>query len=164
LLASAEDARAWWEKHKDKSLLEMQVMVVDWIIGQGAERPAEFTDSEREYLKEFRDRLIGSQKPEKRGNYYSADREFRVRSSDRTTSRIQQGSSDEREADHVSRVMSCRLQWCPVSVLGRADDAGDDRSVAHRRPPASVGGGDRVTPHTLILGVVGGQDVHSQYD
>jgi hypothetical protein len=81
---SAEDAKAWWEKHKDKSLLEMQVMVVEWIIAQEAESPAEFTDSERKFLKKFRKQRIRTQKPKEGGNFYAEEREFRIRSSNGT--------------------------------------------------------------------------------
>lgn len=80
-LTSADDAKRWWQTNKDKSLLAMQVMVVDWIIAEEAKKPSDFTDGDRAYLAKFRADLIESHKPVTWGNYYSNEREFKVRSS-----------------------------------------------------------------------------------
>jgi hypothetical protein len=94
-LSTAEDAKKWWEKHKDKSLYAMQLMVVDWIIAEEAKKPDDFTRSERSYLKQFRNDLVKSGKPVEWGNYYSAERDFKVESSDATKDETKpQGDKD----------------------------------------------------------------------
>ena len=72
-LADQETAAEWLEEHKDKSLVEIQLMVINWIIEQESASPNDFTDREREYMQEIRDELVKSQKPRTRGNYHNDD-------------------------------------------------------------------------------------------
>lgn len=79
-LASAEDAKAWWEKHKDLSLHAMQLMVIEWVQAEETKRPKDFMDEERVYLEKLRNDLLTSGEAIKRGGYAATER-FRMRSS-----------------------------------------------------------------------------------
>jgi hypothetical protein len=72
-LGTAADAVKWHQKHKGKTLHQLQVMVIDWVIEQESKRPADFTDKERAELKGIRDELLKSGKPIDRGNYLGDD-------------------------------------------------------------------------------------------
>lgn len=72
-LADAKAAKRWLEEHKDKSLYEIQLMVVDWVIERESESPNDFTDKERDYMKEVREKLLDAKKPIAKGNYYMDD-------------------------------------------------------------------------------------------
>lgn len=66
-------ATRWLEEHKDKSLFEIQLMVIDWVIARESESPKDFTDEERAVMREIREKLVESKKPMTRGNYYMDD-------------------------------------------------------------------------------------------
>jgi hypothetical protein len=68
-LGSREAARQWWEKNKDKSLYQMQLEILDWVIAEEAKRPADFTDKEKQGVHEIRQKLVKSGKPLPPGNY-----------------------------------------------------------------------------------------------
>lgn len=72
-LANAKDADKWLEEHQGKSLFEIQLMVVDWIIDQESKNREDFTIEEIKYMREIREQLVQSKKPMTRGNYYSDD-------------------------------------------------------------------------------------------
>ena len=72
-LADQETAAEWLEEHKNKSLVEIQLMVINWIIEQESASPNDFTDRKRECMQKIRDELVKSQKPRTRGNYHSDD-------------------------------------------------------------------------------------------
>ena len=72
-LAEAKGAEKWFEEHKSKSLYEIQLKVVDWVVDRESENPKDFTDDEREYMKELRKKLLEVKKPMTRGNYYMDD-------------------------------------------------------------------------------------------
>lgn len=72
-LGDADSAHEWLERHKDKSLYDLQLMVLDWIIGEEAKRPGDFTDVERKELSELRKTLIENKTPISGGNYYMDD-------------------------------------------------------------------------------------------
>jgi hypothetical protein len=57
-LKSQKAARQWWEKHKDKTLSQMQLEVLDWVIAEEAKRRGDFTDEERRELQNFRKELL----------------------------------------------------------------------------------------------------------
>lgn len=72
-LADANDASKWFDEHKDKSLFEIQLMVVDWVIAQEDKSPHDFTAKELEAMRTVRTKLLETQKPITRGNYYMDD-------------------------------------------------------------------------------------------
>jgi hypothetical protein len=69
-LNSQEAAKAWWEKNKGKTLYQMQVEVVDWVIAEEAKRPGDFIEEEKQYLQKTREKLVDSGKPLPVGSYY----------------------------------------------------------------------------------------------
>ncbi len=75
-LGNQKDALAWCEKHKDKSLYEVQLMVLDWIIKTEAADPENYTDDERKALKEYRKKLVESKVPILRGHFLVNDIEY----------------------------------------------------------------------------------------
>ncbi len=74
-LKSAEDAKEWWENHKTKTLLELQVMVVEWVIAEEAKPSQDLTANELAYLNDFLKDLKLTQKAVTWGNYHTHDRE-----------------------------------------------------------------------------------------
>jgi hypothetical protein len=62
-LKSQNVARQWWEKHKDKTLAQMQREVLDWVIAEEAKRQGDFTDEERRELAGLRRKLGQGGKP-----------------------------------------------------------------------------------------------------
>src|SRR5262249_52744287 len=43
-LRTKKAAEQWWAKHKDKTLYQMQLEALDWVIAEEAKRPRDFTD------------------------------------------------------------------------------------------------------------------------
>lgn len=76
-LNSQEAAKAWWEKHKEKTLYQMQLEALDWIIAEEAKRPRDFTDNEKQALQKIRKKLVESGKPLPPGNYYANEISYR---------------------------------------------------------------------------------------
>jgi hypothetical protein len=72
-LASKEDAKKWHEKRKNKSLFEIQLEVLDWVIAEEAKVPKLYEDKEREFLQKTRKELVERKKPIARGHYYCID-------------------------------------------------------------------------------------------
>jgi hypothetical protein len=72
-LGSTDDAKTWCVKHKNKSLFEMQLMVIDWVIAQEGGHPADYTGGEKAHLNELREQLVTTQKPLDRGSYEAND-------------------------------------------------------------------------------------------
>jgi len=68
--ASKKAAAKWWEKHKDKTLCQIQLEALDWVIAEEAKRPRDFTDEERQELKQTRKKLVKSGKPSPTLNHY----------------------------------------------------------------------------------------------
>jgi hypothetical protein len=62
-LGSQESALKWWEKTKDKSLSQMQLEALDWVIAEEAKRPADFKDKEQGHLQALRKKLVEGGKP-----------------------------------------------------------------------------------------------------
>jgi hypothetical protein len=67
-LKSQKVARQWWKKHKDKTLRQMQLEVLDWVIAGEAKRPRDFTDAERRELQNLRKELVKGGKPLRLGS------------------------------------------------------------------------------------------------
>lgn len=59
-LDNPKSAAKWWESRQKKSLRELQIETLEWVIAEEAKRPKDYIDEEREYLssvlKELRDR------------------------------------------------------------------------------------------------------------
>lgn len=72
-LADAKQAKNWIEEHNGKSLYEIQLMVVDWVIKRESENPKDFTNDEREAMQVIRKRLLGTKKPVTSGIYFRDD-------------------------------------------------------------------------------------------
>jgi hypothetical protein len=56
-------AGAWWEEHKMKTVRELQITVVDWIIVEEAKTPDKFPETEKSALREKQIILRASDKP-----------------------------------------------------------------------------------------------------
>ena len=74
-LATPKDAGKWYEEHKNKTLFEMQLMIVEWVIEQESKSPTNFLEKEHKEVRRIRDQLKKAAKPIDRGNYYSEDTE-----------------------------------------------------------------------------------------
>jgi hypothetical protein len=72
-LSSQKAARKWWEKNKQKTLYQMQLEILDWVIAEEAKRPKDYTDKDRQALRSLRKELVKDVKPLSRGNYFSVD-------------------------------------------------------------------------------------------
>ena len=79
-LQTQDQAAAWCNTHGKKSPFEMQLLVLDWVIAEENKRPADFADTEREFLHKFRAELVASGKAVGNGNYYDLARDFRIES------------------------------------------------------------------------------------
>jgi hypothetical protein len=75
-LSTAEDALKWCEARRDKSLYDMQLEVLDWVIAEEAKRSGDYTDAEQGALREIRRELVGSKLPLKAGNFFLMDIEL----------------------------------------------------------------------------------------
>jgi hypothetical protein len=76
LLGSKEAAKRWWEKNKHKTLSQMQLEALDWVIAEEAKNPRKFKDEERKVLQQLRKKLVQGDKPlpaEHVGNYDGFD-------------------------------------------------------------------------------------------
>jgi hypothetical protein len=62
-LGSQESARQWWQKNKNKTLYQMQLEALDWVIAEEAKRPGDFKDEERKHLQQLRKKLVQGDKP-----------------------------------------------------------------------------------------------------
>lgn len=69
-LVSQQEARAWWEKNKQKTLFEMQLEVLDWVIAEEAKRPGDYSDVERQFVRDIRAELLKRREPMQPGNYF----------------------------------------------------------------------------------------------
>ena len=49
-LRTSAGAKLWWETRKDKSLRELQIETLEWVIAEEAKTPAIYSDLERAYL------------------------------------------------------------------------------------------------------------------
>jgi len=72
-LNDEKHASQWLEEHQRKSLFEIQLMVVEWVIDQESKKPEAFNDKERMYMQDIREKLLESKMPMTRGNYYADD-------------------------------------------------------------------------------------------
>jgi hypothetical protein len=61
-LGSQESARQWWGKNQHKTLRQMQLEVLDWVIVEETKRSQDFKDGDREHLQDIRKNLAQSRK------------------------------------------------------------------------------------------------------
>jgi hypothetical protein len=76
-LYAEKDVREWWEKNKTKTLYQMQMEALDWVIAEEAKRPGDFTDEERKALQTIRKKLVDSGKSLPAGFWGPDDYEVR---------------------------------------------------------------------------------------
>jgi hypothetical protein len=50
LLHNPRAAKAWWETHKQLSIHDLQLEILQWVIAEEAKMPEKYSSSEREYL------------------------------------------------------------------------------------------------------------------
>jgi hypothetical protein len=75
-LSTKTDAKKWCEEHKGKSLAEIQLEALDWVIAEESKEKDMYPDKERENLQELRKRLIENKDllpPGHRGHYCPID-------------------------------------------------------------------------------------------
>ena len=60
---NAAAAKSWWETHKHKSVHDLQIEVVQWILAEEAKTPGEYSPAERMYLEAILKKLHGGKVP-----------------------------------------------------------------------------------------------------
>jgi len=75
-LGSKKDAQQWWDKHKDKTIFQIQLEVIDWVIAEEAKRPRDYSEKERQFLRDVRAMLVKIATPMPPGNYDWVQVEF----------------------------------------------------------------------------------------
>jgi hypothetical protein len=73
VLSSQAAAQRWWNKHKDKTLQQMQLEVLDWIIAEEAKNQRKYSN-DKDHLQQVRNTLATGEKPLPPGNYYYNER------------------------------------------------------------------------------------------
>jgi hypothetical protein len=56
-------AAAWWEKHQSKTLYEIQVEALQWVIAEEASKPNDFSNEEKKYLDSKLKELLSTKQP-----------------------------------------------------------------------------------------------------
>lgn len=62
-LDNPKSAAKWWESRKEKSLRELQIETLEWVIAEEAKRPKDYIDKEREYLSDVLKKLKNGKEP-----------------------------------------------------------------------------------------------------
>ncbi len=62
-LDDPKEAKTWWEAHKDKSLRELQLEALEWVIAEEAKKPTKYPKSERAHLSGISEKLQSSKDP-----------------------------------------------------------------------------------------------------
>lgn len=75
-LSSKTDALKWCEEHKGKSLAEVQLEVLDWVIAEEGTEAEKYPAVEHEYLQGLRKNLTDKRQSLPRGHYYPNAIEF----------------------------------------------------------------------------------------
>jgi len=70
-LFEPEHAREWWAEHKDKSLRELQLEVLEWVLAEETKLPDKYTDAQREKVRQRLEALRKSKTPLKAGYPFS---------------------------------------------------------------------------------------------
>jgi hypothetical protein len=56
-------AAAWWEQRKDKSLRELQLEALQWVLAEEQKAPKQYSEEDRAYLKELISKLEAGTEP-----------------------------------------------------------------------------------------------------
>jgi hypothetical protein len=56
-------AKTWWETRKDKSLRELQIETLEWVIAEEAKTPEKYSNRERAFLKKVLTKLRTAKEP-----------------------------------------------------------------------------------------------------
>jgi hypothetical protein len=72
-LGSQAAARQWCGKNQNRTLHEIQLEALEWVIAEEGKHPRDFTDKERQTLQKIHGNLIRDQRPIPPGNYDFAD-------------------------------------------------------------------------------------------
>jgi hypothetical protein len=62
-LRTSAGAKLWWETRKDKSLRELQIETLEWVIAEEARTPLRYSDQERLYLHDLLAKLRAGSVP-----------------------------------------------------------------------------------------------------
>ena len=62
-LRTSAGAKLWWEPRKDRSLRELQIETLKWIIAEEAKTPSSYSPEERVYLKDLLRKLGAAKTP-----------------------------------------------------------------------------------------------------
>lgn len=63
LPGSKKEAVEWWNKNKDKTLQEIQLEILNWMVVKEALARKDFSEAERRYLLDKRQKLVENGKP-----------------------------------------------------------------------------------------------------
>lgn len=66
-LFEPEHARKWWATHKDKSLRELQLEVLEWVLAEEIKSPEKYSAAERDRVRQRLEELRKSKTPLKAG-------------------------------------------------------------------------------------------------
>ncbi len=66
-LFQPEHAKAWWEERKDKSLRELQLEVLEWVLAEETKSPETYSEDQRERVRKHLEELRQSKVPLKPG-------------------------------------------------------------------------------------------------
>jgi hypothetical protein len=72
-LGEKKEALIWWEKNKSKSLKEIQLEVLDWVIAEETKKPKSYIDEERKALADMRAELVKTGNAIPPGSYYATE-------------------------------------------------------------------------------------------
>lgn len=76
-IGSQGAAKAWWGKNKERSLHQMQLEALNWIIAEEAKHPGDFIDKEKQCLQKLRKELVEGSEPLPPGNYNASEISYR---------------------------------------------------------------------------------------
>jgi hypothetical protein len=62
-LNDRETAERWWKKHRDKSLREIQIESLEWVLAEEVKRPNVYDIEERRHIESILTKLEASDKP-----------------------------------------------------------------------------------------------------
>jgi hypothetical protein len=74
-LSDTDSANKWVEENSRKTLYEIQLIAIDWVIAEENRKPKKYTDEERTELAKLRKELTTTKMPILNGNYFMDDYE-----------------------------------------------------------------------------------------
>jgi hypothetical protein len=60
---SSKAAKQWWEASKEKSLHDLQLEAVEWVVAEQAKDPEKYSNKDRKYMDGVRRKLLATDKP-----------------------------------------------------------------------------------------------------